>query len=376
MRKLGLILGMVFVMAGVAFATASPTATYLLQRLQYVEQLTGVPQSFIAARMMTPEQVDSIWGIDTDSTAWRSRHNTFATGNVFSDTMWSKGSLTALGDTATDSIRVYGQMFSSNYTGSSKWVPVYVPGALKNPSLWFCGVRWYGEPTAGYCAGLQVSSILDTAAATGEHNGIEGKATSEVTTTGSAVLNGVYGKIHVGGTSKTNVLSYGVHSILDIASGNTLTDGANFYAEMSNSGTLTAGDAFRTGPGTWTYGLDLNGSTFTADIRLHNGATINNGASGTITTTATHIVDVGRLEVTGRVAATDSVIGVTGDFSGKITGGSGLAITGASTTTTLAIGGGSVLAKAVATGSGAHDSLLVIVGTDTFCVGKVRTYAK
>ena len=67
---------------------------------------------------------------------------------------------------------------------------------------------------------------------------------------------------------------------------------------------------------------------------------------------------------------TDSVIGVTGDFSGKITGTSTMAITGASTLTGgVTIGsGGSACSKLVKL---AGDSVAILVlGTDTFKMRK------
>jgi hypothetical protein len=110
-------------------------------------------------------------------------------------------------------------------------------------------------------------------------------------------------------------------------------------------------------------------------VTLPGGATIANPASPgtTLTFTETNIALVGvvaitgatgitgRTAVTGVIAGSDSIIGVTGNFSGKVTAAT-FASTGAATVSTIAIGSsGSVITKAIVVG----DSLGFVVGTDT-----------
>jgi hypothetical protein len=284
MRKLGLILGMVFVLTSVAFA-ASPTALYMIQRLQYVEQLTGVPQTFIAARPMTPEQVDSIWGIDTDSTAWQSRANAFLAANTFAGTSDFSGAV-SVGGTET-----YGIDFDAG---------TFASGDLR----------------------LQNAEVI------------------------SNYTNGVIG------LTATTVAASGRVTATDFAASDSLLAVTGDF-----SGKITGA-----------AGLGITGA----------------GAFSTRITASD-------------IAVTDSVIGVTGDFSGVVSplsvtlpgGGTiadpaspgttvtitetNIALAGAVTATTAAIGSsGSVLTKVWVTGTGASDSLLFIVGNDTFVATQVR----
>lgn len=344
MRKMGLILGMVFVLVGVSLA-ASPTATYLIQRLQYVEQLTGIPQSFIAARMMTPEQVDSIWGIDTDSTAWQSRanaflgRNTFAAPGIFADTVHLNGHV-RLGDSAADVVRAYGQILTYSMNGTSNWVTIKDPASMVRGSYWHSAAKLTGMAGATQWNQLFVNAQMDTAHATASIRGAEIKGTANATLSGTSQLMGLYAKTTVKSPS-TVAFSTPVYSLLGTETGGTTTMGHNFYAENSVQGTCTASDILGIHPtnNTWTYGFDLNGATFgTADMRLANGATIANASAATLTITETNI-----------------------------------ALAGAVTATTAAVGSsGSVLTKAWVTGTGASDSLLFIVGNDTFVATQVR----
>jgi len=114
------------------------------------------------------------------------------------------------------------------------------------------------------------------------------------------------------------------------------------------------------------------------------------------------LVSTGKAAITGRITGsdvqvTDSILGVTGDFSGVVSplsvtlpgGGTianpaspgttvtitetNIALAGAVTATTAAIGSsGSVLSKVWVTGTGASDSLLFVAGNDTFVATQVR----
>jgi hypothetical protein len=159
-----------------------------------------------------------------------------------------------------------------------------------------------------------------------------------------------------------------------------ITDGTDtlaFWVTDSLLETAQYGDLLGTwkGKDTTAFGMLARASTWTgrqtfADLVTGDSAkcvTLN--ATGKITGGA-GLGITGAGAFSGRVTATDiavtdSAIGVTANFSGKITGGAGCAVTGAITGTTLAIGGGSTLAKLVYADAG-DSVLLFIVGADTF----------
>jgi len=79
MRKgLFVILGLCVLAVSVSMATPSPTARYLIERLDNVELLAGAYRPFVAARPITATQIDdSLFGLVPDSMAWVSRSNAF-----------------------------------------------------------------------------------------------------------------------------------------------------------------------------------------------------------------------------------------------------------------------------------------------------------
>jgi hypothetical protein len=347
------ILGLCALAVSVSMATPSPSAKNLMWRLTNVERYAGVYVPDVTSHSLTATQIDSIWGITSDSSAWVSRSNAFLERCTFAAPIVCADTVKGANIVGTGTLNIAG---ASTLGGA-----VGITGAV----------------TVTGATGITGATTITGA------TGITGRTTVTGVIAGSDSVNGVTGNFS------------GVVKPLSI----TLPGGATFADPAS--------------PGT------------------------------TVTLTETHIALVGRTAVTGVVAGSDSVIGVTGDFSGKITGGAGLGITGAGafsgrvtatdvalsdsllavtgdfsgavlvggilsplsvtlpgggtianpaspgttvtvtetnialagavTATTAAIGSsGSVLTKVWVTGTGASDSLLFIVGSDTFVATQVR----
>jgi hypothetical protein len=318
---------------------AALTATVFGQNYDFRAPITGTSAIFsggLRAQRLAADSftgaVKGTWkGLDTTYFGALGKRNTWTKRQAFSDTAATNG-YTQLGDSVADYIAVYGQVLSRNRGNTSNWVSIGKPDLLARPSLFHMAARLQGMPAAGYWNAGFFNTSLDTIADAGDYRGLEAKATSTVSPTGTTRLSGVLGKVSITGTSKTAPWGAGCHSLVDIATGNTLSKAYGFFAELSNSGTMTAGSAFGSGAGTWKYGLDLSLSTFgTADILLAGGATLAS-ASTTLTITETNI-----------------------------------ALAGAVTATSVAIGGGDVVAKMVVVGT----DLYTIIGNDTFVAAKI-----
>jgi hypothetical protein len=307
------ILGLCALAVSVSMATPSPSAKNLMWRLTNVERYAGVYVPDVTSHSLTATQIDSIWGITSDSSAWVSRSNAFLERCTFAAPIVCADTVKGANIVGTGTLNIAG---ASTLGGA-----VGITGAV----------------TVTGATGITGATTITGA------TGITGRTTVTGVIAGSDSVNGVTGNFS------------GVVKPLSI----TLPGGATFADPAS--------------PGT------------------------------TVTLTETHIALVGRTAVTGVVAGSDSVIGVTGDFSGAVLVGgilsplsvtlpgggtianpaspgttvtvteANIALAGAVTATSVAVGSsGSVLAKVWVTGTGASDSLLLIVGNDTFVATQVR----
>lgn len=321
MRKgLFVILGLCALAVSVSMATPSPTASYLIQRLDNVERLAGAYRPFVAARPITATQIDdSLFGLVPDSMAWVSRsnaflyRNTFALANIFADTVHLNGHV-RLGDSAVDVIRDYGQILTYNLDGTSNWVTVKDPSAMVRGSFWHSAAKLSGMAGTTQWNQLFVNAQMDTAHASASIRGAEIKGTANANMSGTSQLMGLYGKVTVK-SGATVAWSTPFYSLLGTETGGTTTLGHNFFAENSAQGTCTASDILGIHPtnNTWTYGFDLNGATFsTADMRLANGATVANASAATLTITETNIA------LAGAVTATTAAVGSSGTVLTKV----------------------------------------------------------
>jgi len=248
---------------------------------------------------------------------------------VNSDSSFHRG-YTSLGDSATDYIAVYGQTITRNRAGTSNWVDIKNPAALVRGSFWHSAAKLAGMGGASQWNQIFVNAQMDTAHASASIRGGEIKGTASADMSGTSQLIGLYGKTTVK-SGATVAWSTPFYSLLGTETGSTTTLGHNFFAENSAQGTCVAADilGIHATNHTWTYGFDLNGGIFsTAEMRLGNGATIANGSAGKVTVTEDTI-----------------------------------ALAGVATTTSLAVGGGTVMTKIIQSGS---DSLGFIVAGDTF----------
>jgi hypothetical protein len=385
MKRLGMAVCLLLAFATVSFG-ASSAARSLVWNIQTLNSMVGVRPADISSHPLYASAIDSIWGVTDDSTPWLGRSNTLSEGNYFTDTLWGSGAFLGIGDSNTDRAYLYAPLWTRNATGASNWMNIATPGTWTRPAVIHVGAKLKGA--ASYFDAIFGNAWIDTTAADGSYRGGEFKGTASAATTGTTELIGVYGKVTTTASSGATVpAAHAVHALLENASGTTFTEGSNFYAELGKSGTMTAANVLNCGAGTWTTGINLDAGTFTNDIVLQNGEIIKNSTNNTIDFTTTTAAFSGRVTATDFVAS-DSLIAVTGDFSGIVSplsvtlpgGGTianpaspgttvtitetNIALAGAVTTTTLAVGsGGTVMTKIVASGA---DSLGFIVAGDTF----------
>jgi len=187
---------------------------------------------------------------------------------------------TTLGDAITDNIYVYGQMRS--YDGTDNWADISDVSALGRGNGWHSAYNITGWGSSSdfqaLFANTQVTATMPT---TRTIYGIEGKSTFKaVVGTGNATGIGIMGKV-VAKTTATIPEGYGIYSRVETdGSNDVITAGANFMADLDNSGTITTSRVIYTEADTWTYGLDLSAGTFTNDIVGQNSETISNSPNG------------------------------------------------------------------------------------------------
>lgn len=203
----------------------------------------------------------------------------------FGDSGWVRGPFFGLGDSAADINYMYGQMLTRNRAGNSNWVTIYRPDLMVRGSFFHSAAKLYGLGGTGQWNQAFFNGEMDTTTTAFSMRGAEIKGTSKVTMSGTSQLIGAYLKTSIGGSSATTAWATPCYSILATDATNTLSLGYNFYAENSIAGTVTASAILGTHPtnSAWTYGCDFNDATFaTADFRLQNGATIQNGTAGRV----------------------------------------------------------------------------------------------
>ena len=187
-----------------------------------------------------------------------------------------------LGDAIGDNVYVYGQMRS--YDGSDNWADVSDVSALSRNSGWHTSYNvtgWGGETDfQAFFANTQVA----TTSANCSIYGAETKATLKgIAASGTTTGYGLMGKV-IAKTTAYLPYGYGVYSRLETdGAADSINAGANFMADLDNTGTITTSVVLDTSADTWTYGVDFNDATFgTADIRLMNGESIDNLTNGTV----------------------------------------------------------------------------------------------
>jgi len=221
---------------------------------------------------------------------------------VNSDSAFHKG-YTTLGDSVTDYVACYGQFLTRNRAGTSNWATIKNPASLVRGSQFHFAATLTGMGGSGQFNELFVNAQMETAHASASIRGAEIKGTTKATLSGTAQLIGAYLKTTTK-NSATSAWTTPCYSVLDIEAASTVTLGYNFYAENANAGTVTAAAILGTHPtnASYTYGCDFNDATFeTADLRLQNGATIQNGHADTLTVTETVLKWSGLVFVNGKL---------------------------------------------------------------------------
>lgn len=187
----------------------------------------------------------------------------------------------SLGDATSDVISVYGQM--RTYDGSDNWADISDVSALSRNNGWHTSYNitgWGGETDfQAFFANTQVATTTANASIYGG----ELKATLKgIVATGTTTGYGVMGKV-VAKTTATLPNGYGVYSRVETdGASDIITSGANYMADLSNSGTITTSRVLYTEADTWDYGADWSQGTFTAEWRGQNEETIDNATDGVV----------------------------------------------------------------------------------------------
>jgi len=233
-----------------------------------------------------------------------------------------------LGDAIGDNINVYGQMRS--YDGSDNWADIADVSALDRGNGWHASYNVTGWGGATDFQALFANTQVTDTSANVTFYGIEGKATLKaVAGTGTTTGIGVMGKV-IAKTSSVIPEGYGVYSRLETEADDGITSGANFMADLGNSGTITTSRVIYTEADTWDNGVDLSAGTFTSDLVLQNGEIIENATDAVVSISAF----TGFVEATPVVVSAGSTITALGTYQPLTSSG---AVT-TSTTTAIADG--------------------------------------
>jgi len=259
-----------------------------------------------------------------------------------------------LGDAIGDNIYVYGQMRS--YDGSDNWADVADVSALSRGNGWHASYNVTGWGGATDFQALFANTQVTDTSANVTFYGIEGKATLKgVVGTGTTTGIGVMGKV-IAKTTSVIPEGYGVYSRLETEGSDAITSGANFMADLGNSGTITTSRVLYTEADTWDNGVDLSAGTFTSDHVLQNGETIDNATDGYVTISAFTAF----AEQTAVVVTEGSIITPTGSYQ-PLT--SAAAVT--TSATTAIADGGKVGAVLILINENASDAIIIKNGANT-----------
>ena len=230
-----------------------------------------------------------------------------------------------LGDAIGDNINVYGQMRS--YDGSDNWADIADVSALDRGNGWHASYNVTGWGGATDFQALFANTQVTDTSANVTFYGIEGKATLKaVAGTGTTTGIGVMGKV-IAKTSSVIPEGYGVYSRLETEADDGITSGANFMADLGNSGTITTSRVIYTEADTWDNGVDLSAGSFTSDHVLQNGEIIENATDTVVSISAfTAFVEATPVAVTsgGTITATATYQPITS--SGAVTTSTSTAI--------------------------------------------------
>jgi hypothetical protein len=194
------------------------------------------------------------------------------------------GWLTVAGDADVDVEYTSDRYSTKDPASTSNWIPLTDISKLDRQSMMHVACKMTGaDPWGGkgQMEGIFSDVIIQsTVGATPKTNkwiiGAELKATAQASLAAGSMLAGVYAKVTANATV-TLPLAVGVYSLLDSSNTPTIASGYNFYADISSgsSSHYTARAILGCTAGTWSYGVDLNGGTFTlGSIRLSNGMVI------------------------------------------------------------------------------------------------------
>ena len=199
-------------------------------------------------------------------------------------------------------------------------------------------------------AGIVATNGTSSGVTSGVIYGIEAKARAATSgNVGAAIsrLDGVYSSVDVKNKTATTIRAF--EASLDGGAGGASTEAVAFEAFNNSSATQTSSYAFSANGGT------AGGhKAYTADMRLQNGALINNSSTSLLTITEATVAIAGALTSTG---------GIDIGTSQSLTGTTGITIGSGTATTAITSSDWAIDATGAATGMGAITSNGAITGT-------------
>jgi hypothetical protein len=199
-------------------------------------------------------------------------------------------------------------------------------------------------------AGIVATNGTSSGVTSGVIYGIEAKARAATSANAGAAisrLDGVYASVDVKNKTATTIRAF--EASLDGGAGGASTEAVAFEAFNNSSATQTSSYAFSANGGTAS-----GHKAYTADLRLQNGALINNSTTSLLTITEATTQIAGALNVAG--AINSAIAGGTNVTSAGLLGGGG---TATNATQTLGSAGGKAFSYYLSsTSSTATDNLI------------------